>query len=150
MTKKIFLHDKKNGSIDLPSDLSQTREFSLKRQVYTSISIEYVNEKAWEKFHALPIHVLPLLPERYQWIKEDDEYHIIRDSYSEKRELTLVLYGPDTKHQYINFIFLVDNVTWYSFAHTKNGSGPEDRHYPPEINFKVLDYDYSKKGIKVM
>lgn len=141
----IYHHHIEPKALEVSEQYSAARELYIEQQRLVKLTFEMSKEEAWDAFNALPKHVLPPLPHGYQWVRANDNYSVIRNEKAEKHAISIILYGPDAK-QYINFICQVDDVTTYSFAHTKSGSGPKDRTYPMTNNdYKVLDYDYASK-----
>lgn len=133
-------------------DISQARELHLERHRAVSVEYEFQYEEAFELFHAMPPSTLPILPPGYQWVRSNEKYTVIRDKAATKHELALVLYGPNKdKKPKINYIFQVDGVTVYSFAHTAVEDPELDRRYPSELGannaFKVPEFNY-KRGKK--
>lgn len=128
--------------------ISAVRELYIDRKKSVNLTVEMDDEKAWDLFNKFPEHVLPPLPHGYQWVRANDNYSIIRDRRSEECDISLLLYGPD-KTNYINFLLQVNEITTYSFGHTKEANGPPDRDYPmTSADFRVPDYDYSSKKYK--
>ena len=142
-----FIH-KEPAALDKEDDTSNSRELYIDNMRLVSLKFEMDKEEAWDLFNQLPEHILPPLPEGYKWVRTNDNYSIIRNKRSENHEIMIVIYGPD-KTKYINFICRVDDVTTYSFGHTKNGKGPGNRAYPVNLNnFRVDGYDYADKKYK--
>lgn len=139
-----------------PKALEKTEETTALRKVYidryelADLYIEAELSDSWSIFNSMPKESLPLLPEGYLWVRAEDKYSVIRERTIPECNLLLVLYGPNAnKKKRINFVFQVDGVTTYSFAHTKNSSGPDKRAYPMSSeDFIVPGYDYSRTRYK--
>lgn len=132
------------GVIERPDDVSPERELYLEQHQPVEITFEMQDEKAWERFNALPQHVLPVLPAGYQWVRTEGRYAAMRHQVSQAHEVNLVLYGP-AAHGAINFLCCIDHVTTYSFANTSRRK-QMDRKYPMSNDaFRVEEYQYQGK-----
>lgn len=101
----------------------------------------YANAK--EMLLTRPLHLLPLLPSEYKWVKKAGKLPIVmkhRDAANHRLEI--VIYGPENNK--INYITVVDGNNHFSFAHTKpNSFDPNARRYPMN-----KERDYSVPGFR--
>lgn len=142
-----FIH-KEPKALEKSENTSSKRELYIEKQSLVEVTFEMDDEDAWDLFNHLPSHVLPPLPFGYQWVSANDNYSVIRDASTKEHDIRIVLYGPD-RTNYINFICQVDGRTTYSFGHTKNGRGPNNRTYPmTSSDYRVRGYDYASKKYK--
>jgi hypothetical protein len=128
--------------------LKKNEKTSGKREVYidkhelAKFYVETQTEEAWEIFNKMPEHTLAPLPAGYQWVA-NKKYSIVREESTNDHELRLILFGPNTTKK-INYLFLIDGVTAYSFAHAQKNSTLK-RAYPMSLSdYKVPGYNYSK------
>lgn len=71
--------------------------------------------------HTLPINVLPLLPTSYRWVKEGDEYVVMKHRSAPDHSLEFVVYADNTlSPTRVNYCTLIDDINVQSFAHTRN------------------------------
>lgn len=138
-----------DGALDIEDELSPKRETFIERMEEISFELETSTQEAFEIFNEMPEITLPPLPWGYMWTRNaDDQYCIIRDKDSFDHYFDLILFGPNA-HDQINFLFQVDEVTTYSFAHTNKGTGPSGCTPPMSyFDYRVPDYDYSRARYK--
>jgi len=126
---------------DLPDGSSTARELFLENHEPAELKIYALNERSISLFQKLSRKILPILPFGHQWVKSaQGKRSIVKTVAAESRKLEVVAYGPDGDK--INYVFLVDGVTWQSFSHTKKGKGPK-RDYPmTDADYRVLGFTY--------
>lgn len=126
-------------------DVSAKRELYIDSHECANLHVEYQDELAWVIFNKMPEHTLPYLPMGYQWARANEKYSVIREEAAKDHKLLLILYGPDKdKVRHVNFVFQVDGVSTYSFAHTKNAKGPARKTLPmSSADYTVLGFKYS-------
>lgn len=146
MEKTIFNYTDPSA-LEIREDTSPKRALYLEQREPAPVVFEMQSEQAWRAFNELPARVLPPLPPGYTWTRVKNHYAAIRHNLSQVHEILIVLYGPN-KEKEINFLCCIDGVTTYSLAHTATEKSMR-RAYPMfSHDFKVPEYDYSKKIFK--
>lgn len=107
------------------------------------LRIEVHHDDAWDCFNDLNVEVLPRLPHGYRWVEVENQYAVIKDETAAEHRLNLAIYGPDAKFQ-INYLFQVDDVTTFGFAHTRKTKNPERKHPIRKDGFRVPVFDYKQ------
>jgi len=144
----IRYQHKEPQALAVSDTITDTRALYIDNQETVEITFEMDYTEAWSKFNQLPQHILPNLPQGYRWVSANSNYSVIRNQHIDEHSITIVLYGPD-KNQDINFICLIDDVTTYSFAHTKAKNKPPAAKPPMSLSdYRVPGYDYSQKKYK--
>lgn len=132
-------------ALNITDDMSDARVIFIDNHETVSFTVELDRPEGWDHFNALPGHLLPPLSPGYEWARVNNKYCIIREHDAKEQELLLVIYGPDKVTNKVNFIFQINKQTTYSFAHTKNGKGPDNRDYPmSSSDYEVIGFDYKK------
>ncbi len=130
------------GALDVDEHTSQKRELYLEQMLPVRLEFEAALEETYPVFSDMPSITLPIPPEGYQWVRHENRHCMIRHKMTSEHTLKLILFGPNDQQQ-INFLFQVDNITRYSFAHTKRGADPS-RKYPMGANdYQVPGFDYT-------
>lgn len=143
--KKTIINRNRAPLASEQDHLSHAREVHQESHEYVPLTIEMADEEALDAFYALPENVLPPnLPAQYRWVKKDDAHCIAKVSGAKDHALTLILYGPHAQTTKINFLFQVDGVTVYSFAHIQRPAQDPQRTYPNGLDFRVPNFNYRK------
>lgn len=122
------------------------RSIFLDNKKVVDLYVEAPHENAWHIFNLTPSKILPILPPGHHWTYFNGKRSIIAELSAPSHHYTLVLYGPDAKGK-INFIFRVDGITTYSFAHTQTTKATQ-RHKPKGLDFYVPGYNYAAATYK--
>jgi hypothetical protein len=130
------------GVLDIDETMTPKRELYIGQMLPVTLEYEAHKEEAYNVINTMPAETLPQLPRGYVWARNDGKHSIIRHTMADEHKLKLILYGPNAAGQ-INFLFQVDGVTHYSFAHTRRGKDPQ-RSYPMGQNdFRVPGFNYA-------
>lgn len=92
--------------------------------------------------HTLPLNVFPLLPTSYRWVKEGDEYVVMKHRSAPDHRLEFVVFADDAlSPTKVNYCTLIDDINIQSFAHTRDSGktfGGKRDAYPFMVQESLL------------
>ncbi|MAZ77503.1 MAG: hypothetical protein CMF39_02375 [Legionellaceae bacterium] len=139
----VFKPDEVLDEIDGVSNSARRSSFITCQEV-VALHIEAHHDDARDCFNNLNLEVLPRLPHGYRWVEVENQFAVMKDVQAPDHHLKLIIYGPDAKSQ-INYLFQVDNVTTFGFAHTRKTKEPKSRRYPmTQDQYRVPGYAYQE------
>ncbi|MDB6095834.1 MAG: hypothetical protein JWM09_112 [Francisellaceae bacterium] len=135
-----------NNQVKALNSKKEERKYLENIFVNADIEIEG-SDAAKEIFLNYPITLLPITPFEYKWVYSDNQYILKKHQDALDHTIKIVLYGP--KEKKVNFLCLIDEINYQSFAHTRARSfNAEARKYPmfPRKDYVIPEFNYEALG----